>query len=127
MHRPCALRLTGLRHKANFASMNDETPDSLIPYDEIVQEALRAVVGRVLGQIVGTGGHLPGSHHFYIPFKTGAPGVWRTWLICRVTADLNARTMVGIDPATGLPNCSCVVVGARRAVPLRSSIIHIIA
>lgn len=53
-----------------------ETPqDSLIPYDEIVQEALRAVVGRVLGQIEAMGGELPGSHHFYITFKTGAPGV----------------------------------------------------
>lgn len=50
-------------------------PDSLIPYDEIVQEALRAVVGRVLGQIVSGGGQLPGSHHFYITFKTQAPGV----------------------------------------------------
>ena len=29
--------------------MSDDLPDSLIPYDEIVQEALRAVVGRVLG------------------------------------------------------------------------------
>jgi hypothetical protein len=55
--------------------MSDTPPDSLIPYDEIVQEALRAVVGRVLGQIEATGGHLPGSHHFYITFKTGAPGV----------------------------------------------------
>ncbi len=55
--------------------MTDETPESLIPYDEIVQEALRAVVGRVLGQIESTGGHLPGSHHFYITFKTHAPGV----------------------------------------------------
>ena len=55
--------------------MNDTAPDSLIPYDEIVQEALRAVVGRVLGQIVRTGGTLPGPHHFYITFKTGAPGV----------------------------------------------------
>ena len=55
--------------------MNDTAPDSLIPYDEIVQEALRAVVGRVLGQIVRTGGTLPGTHHFYITFKTGAPGV----------------------------------------------------
>ena len=54
--------------------MND-SPDSLIPYDEIVQEALRAVVGRVLGQVETTGGHLPGNHHFYITFKTGAPGV----------------------------------------------------
>lgn len=50
-------------------------PDSLIPYDEIVQEALRAVVGRVLGQVVDAGGMLPGDHHFYITFKTGAPGV----------------------------------------------------
>ena len=56
--------------------MSDETlPDSLIPYDEIVQEALRAVVGRVLGQIVEGGGYLPGAHHFYITFKTQAPGV----------------------------------------------------
>ena len=52
-----------------------EMPDSLIPYDEIVQEALRAVVGRVLGQIQHTGGELPGAHHFYITFKTGAPDV----------------------------------------------------
>ena len=54
--------------------MNDHTPDSLIPYDEIVQEALRAVVGRVLGEVQANGG-LPGGHHFYITFKTGAPGV----------------------------------------------------
>ena len=52
-----------------------ETPDSLIPYDEIVQEALRAVVGRVLGQVIDGGGELPGNHHFYITFKTAAPGV----------------------------------------------------
>lgn len=55
--------------------MSDETPDSLIPYDEIVQEALRAVVGRVLGEVEAAGGQLPGNHHFYITFKTRAPGV----------------------------------------------------
>ncbi|MGE3692805.1 MAG: SspB family protein [Novosphingobium sp.] len=55
--------------------MNDAPQDSLIPYDEIVQEALRAVVGRVLGQIEAEGGELPGPHHFYITFKTAAPGV----------------------------------------------------
>jgi uncharacterized protein len=55
--------------------MSDDVADSLIPYDEIVQEALRAVVGRVLGQVVASGGSLPGGHHFYITFKTGAPGV----------------------------------------------------
>lgn len=55
--------------------MSDDTPDSLIPYDTIVQEALRAVVGRVLGEIEAGGGELPGAHHFYITFKTHAPGV----------------------------------------------------
>lgn len=55
--------------------MSDDTPDSLIPYDAIVQEALRAVVGRVLGEVEAGGGELPGSHHFYITFKTHAPGV----------------------------------------------------
>ena len=55
--------------------MSDDAPDSLIPYDEIVQEALRAVVGRVLGEVERTGGELPGNHHFYITFKTGAAGV----------------------------------------------------
>lgn len=55
--------------------MTDDTPDSLIPYDEIVQEALRAVVGRVLGEIQRGGSELPGTHHFYITFKTGAAGV----------------------------------------------------
>lgn len=55
--------------------MSENAPDSLIPYDEIVQEALRAVVGRVLGQVEASNGELPGNHHFYITFKTGAPGV----------------------------------------------------
>lgn len=54
--------------------MSAPVPDSLIPYDEIVQEALRAVVGRVLGTVAATQA-LPGSHHFYITFKTHAAGV----------------------------------------------------
>lgn len=54
--------------------MSDETPESLIPYDEIVQEALRDVVGRVLGEVERSGG-LPGAHHFYITFNTRMPGV----------------------------------------------------
>ena len=64
--------------------MTETPPDSLIPYDEIVQEALRAVVGRVLSQVVSGGGDLPGSHHFYITFKTQAPGV-------NIPASLKAR------------------------------------
>ena len=53
--------------------MSDDAPDSLIPYDDVVQEALRAVVGRVLGEVAVSG--LPGDHHFYITFKTRAAGV----------------------------------------------------
>ena len=49
-------------------------PDSLIPYDEIVQETLRAVVGRVLTPI-NSNQDLLGDHHFYITFRTQAPGV----------------------------------------------------
>ena len=54
--------------------MSEETPESLIPYDEIVQEALREVVGRVLREVEQSGG-LPGGHHFYITFRTRMPGV----------------------------------------------------
>ena len=54
--------------------MTDSTPDSLIPYDEIVQEALRGVVKAVLEKVAAEGG-LPGGHHFYIAFRTHAAGV----------------------------------------------------
>lgn len=54
--------------------MTETTPDSLIPYDEIVQDALRQVVRTVLERIDADGG-LPGAHHFYIAFRTRAPGV----------------------------------------------------
>ncbi len=54
--------------------MTDDTPESLIPYDEIVQEALRDVVGRVLHEVEKSGG-LPGRHHLYITFQTRMPGV----------------------------------------------------
>lgn len=54
--------------------MNDTPVDSLIPYDDIVQTALRSVVQRVLERI-DAGGGLPGAHHFYIAFRTRHPGV----------------------------------------------------
>jgi hypothetical protein len=55
-------------------AMTEDAPDSLIPYDEIVQDALRGVVYGVLKRVERDGG-LPGNHHFYIAFRTGAPGV----------------------------------------------------
>ena len=50
--------------------MTDETPESLIPYDEIVQEALRAVVGRVLDEVetIGAAARRPSFlHHLQDP------------------------------------------------------------
>ena len=44
-----------------------------IRYDILVQEALRAVVRRVLMDTAQNG--LPGEHHFYISFDTRADGV----------------------------------------------------
>jgi len=45
----------------------------LINYDELVQDALRGVVKKVLKNVEDDG--LPGEHHFYIAFKTHAEGV----------------------------------------------------
>ena len=42
-------------------------------YDLLTQEALRSVLRRVLQDAAIKG--LPGDHHFYISFNTGAPGV----------------------------------------------------
>ena len=44
-----------------------------IRYDLLVQDALRSVVRKVLGDAARGG--LPGEHHFNISFKTKAPGV----------------------------------------------------
>jgi hypothetical protein len=45
--------------------------------------------------------------------QTGLPMVPREELIFRVTADLYERTMVGIEPHTGLPSRSCVCQSRR--------------
>ncbi|MBU6398337.1 MAG: hypothetical protein KGL20_00480 [Rhodospirillales bacterium] len=49
------------------------TPESLLPYDEWTQDALRQVVVSALRHVAAEG--LPGGHHFYISFKTAYPGV----------------------------------------------------
>lgn len=45
-----------------------------IRYDILAQDALRSVIRKVLTEVATTG-HLPGEHHFFITFLTGAPGV----------------------------------------------------
>ena len=51
----------------------DGTPESLLPYDQWMEDALRAVVVRGLSHVLAEG--LPGEHHFYITFRTDYPGV----------------------------------------------------
>ena len=47
--------------------------DEEIRYDLLTQDALRGVIRRVLSQVQRSG--LPGQHHLYIAFDTGADGV----------------------------------------------------
>lgn len=47
-------------------------PDK-IDYPALLQQAMRDIVRRVLEQVAEHG--LPGEHHFYIGFRTDAPGV----------------------------------------------------
>lgn len=55
--------------------MSDDVRDSLDSRRRNRRTRWRAVVGRVLSQIEGSDHDWPGEHHFYITFKTQAPGV----------------------------------------------------
>ncbi|MGE3302506.1 MAG: SspB family protein [Hyphomonadaceae bacterium] len=48
--------------------------EDLIGYDQLTQDAMREVVRAALNRATGPRG-LPGRHHFYITFRTKAPGV----------------------------------------------------
>ena len=55
--------------------MAQEPPaQDLMQYEALAQDALRGVVKAALRRAAMPDG-LPGAHHFYITFKTGAPGV----------------------------------------------------
>ena len=52
----------------------DDQPQDLMHYEAMAQDALRGVVRSALKRAAAPAG-LPGAHHFYITFKTEAPGV----------------------------------------------------
>ena len=52
----------------------ERNDQDLMHYEALAQEALRGVVKAALKRAAAPGG-LPGEHHFYITFKTRAPGV----------------------------------------------------
>jgi hypothetical protein len=61
----------------------DEKPKDLMGYETLQQEALRGVIKAALTRVAPPRG-LPGDHHFYISFRTSAPGV-------NIPPDLAAR------------------------------------
>ena len=50
-----------------------QRPDSLLPYEKWIEQALRHVVAQAVEHVAVEG--LPGGHHFYITFRTDHPGV----------------------------------------------------
>ena len=56
--------------------MEDDTeqrPESLLPYEDWIETALRQVVVQAVAYAAENG--LPGEHHFYLTFRTDHPGV----------------------------------------------------
>ena len=56
-----------------MAEDKEQQPESLLPYDEWMEAAMRQVVTRALAHVAANG--LPGEHHFYLTFRTDYPGV----------------------------------------------------
>ncbi len=50
-----------------------QPPESLLPYADWIEAALRQVVVRAIEHVGAEG--LPGDHHFYLTFRTDHPGV----------------------------------------------------
>ncbi|WP_333591462.1 SspB family protein [Brevundimonas sp.] len=52
----------------------EKPPVDEMHYEQLAQDALRGVIRAALERAASPGG-IPGAHHFYITFKTRAPGV----------------------------------------------------
>jgi hypothetical protein len=50
-----------------------QRPESLLPYERWIEQALRHVVAQAVEHVAVHG--LPGGHHFYLTFRTAHPGV----------------------------------------------------
>ncbi|MBN9561290.1 MAG: hypothetical protein J0H14_11260 [Alphaproteobacteria bacterium] len=55
-----------------MAEDEEQRPESLLPYNDWTEEALRHVVVRAIAYAAEHG--LPGEHHFYLTFRTDHPG-----------------------------------------------------
>ncbi|MBC7769475.1 MAG: stringent starvation protein B [Phycisphaerales bacterium] len=75
--RPVDEQLTGRNEPVRVAPRAKEgaaVADDQIGYESLMQDALRGVVRAALQEAANPRG-LPGKHHFYITFRTHAPGV----------------------------------------------------
>src|ERR1700761_8642829 len=73
---PPPLSALWVASKGTRALMEDDQkqrPESLLPYERWIEQALRHVVAQAIEHVAREG--LPGGHHFYITFLTGYPGV----------------------------------------------------
>ncbi len=50
----------------------EQRPESLLPYEQWTETALRQVVAQAVSHVAVHG--LPGEHHFYLTFRTDHPG-----------------------------------------------------
>ena len=51
----------------------EQRPESLLPYEDWIETAMRQVVAQAITHVAANG--LPGDHHFYLTFRTDHPGV----------------------------------------------------
>ena len=51
----------------------EQRPESLLPYEQWTETALRQVVAQAIAHVAVHG--LPGEHHFYLTFRTDHPGM----------------------------------------------------
>ena len=81
-------------------------PESLLPYDAWMQDAMRGVMLRAVAHVAEVG--LPGAHHFYITFRTDHP---RTAIPARLRAQYPQEMTIvlqhqysglAVDEATGV-------------------------
>lgn len=56
-----------------MADDTEQRPESLLPYEDWIEAAMRQVVAQAMTYAAANG--LPGEHHFYLTFRTDHPDV----------------------------------------------------
>jgi uncharacterized protein len=70
---PYALWVAPKGARALMEDDQKQRPESLLPYEKWIEQALRHVVAQAIEHVALEG--LPGGHHFYLTFRTDHPDV----------------------------------------------------